>query len=63
MAKQKHDPGVIKRKTAMAPYSKEKIWRERRKRALPFLYPGWEEDHSSVQDVKIALKRRKKSED
>lgn len=58
MAKQGHDLGVIKRKTGKKKLSKEDLWKERRKRSLPRLYPGWDEDKRSLAVVVEEIKRR-----
>jgi len=62
MAKQKHDPGVIKSKKNQKKLPKDLLWKERRKRALPRLYPGWDEDKYPLSVVKAELKRRMMSE-
>ena len=56
MSKQKHDLGVIKKKTGQARKDKEIVWRERRKRSLPWLYPGWNEDKRPIATVLAELK-------
>lgn len=58
MAKQGHDLGVIKRKNGRKKLSAEELWKERRKRALPRLYPGWDEDRRSITVVVEELKER-----